>query len=170
MPVSKPADLVLLLNIVKNVKDLRLFIHTQIVGPTDAGCRNTRQRNVNFFLLHDSFPRELWIEPVSAAYTWSALGYRRSLSLRNQILYPEQHRCFACFSLENHPPKAVLHRSIFTETGQTQGSSTMLMRCADSKLRRCLGSSPSAASSARWTRLPQALLSGLLWQLPSWSA
>lgn len=43
---------------------------------------------------------------------------------------------------ENHLPKALLHRSIFTKSAQTQGSSTMLMSCADSSTIDVLDLSP----------------------------
>lgn len=94
---------------VKNVKGLRLFIHTKLVGLMGAECHG-RQRGANVLLLHDSVPREFWIELMPAAYTHSALCYRRSLSSRNRILSPGQHRCFAAFSQENHPPQKRLYK------------------------------------------------------------
>lgn len=61
LPICKPAGLVLLPKIVKNVKKSKLLFHTKLVGLMDAGNHN-RQRKASCLLLHDSVPRELRVE------------------------------------------------------------------------------------------------------------
>lgn len=61
LPICKPAGLVLLPKIVKNVKKLKLLFHTKLVGLMNAG-NHSRQRKASCLLLHDSVPRELRVE------------------------------------------------------------------------------------------------------------